>query len=150
MNKDDRIVLKIDAMPVSTNRIWLKTRNGRVYLNPAYKAFKEIVALSIRGLRIPDDWAFCCVDITVFPLRRNGDVDNYIKSTLDALTSSGFWKDDKVVAEVRCRFGAISEHGATLVIVERREKKFFSLFTDSILRSIYSIKTAILNNDRRT
>lgn len=120
----DKIVLNIDAMPVSTNRIWLKTRNGRVYLNPVYKEFKEIVALSIRGLRIPDDWPFCCVDITVFPLRRNGDADNYIKSTLDALTAAGFWKDDKVVAEVRCRFGAPSERGAELIVVERRASKF--------------------------
>ena len=127
MLQDPNVIkIFIDAMPISANRLWLHDRLGRTYLNPKYRDFKNLVLFSLRGKRLPDAWPFCFVKITVHPRRRSGDADNYNKGILDALTFAGFWKDDKVVAEVRSRFGAPDKEkrGCVLVEVERRISKF--------------------------
>lgn len=75
---------------------------------------------------MPSSWRYCAVSVTVHPRRRSGDVDNRIKSVLDALTYSGFWEDDKVVAEVTARFGRPDKEGCTLIEITERKEKFES------------------------
>ncbi len=122
---DDPIVINIDMMPISTNRIWLQNyRTKRTYLNPAYKLFRQYAAIRIGRMRMPDDWPFCFVRIIVHPKRRIGDADNYSKGVLDSLTHAGFWKDDKVVAKVESGFGSPCSSSWVQIIIERRETKF--------------------------
>lgn len=125
MNESNRIVFKIDMMPISVNKIWLQNyRTKRTYLNPRYKEFRQYLALKIRGARFPEDWPFCFVRIRVHPKRRIGDADNYNKGILDSLTYAGFWKDDKIVANIDSGFGAPNREPWVEIIIERRETKF--------------------------
>lgn len=114
-------------MPVSANRIWLQNyRTNRTYLNPKYREFCKIVYYKVLAdrLRLPKDWKYCYVELTLHPKRRVGDADNYNKPTLDALTKAGFWDDDKRVADVRAKFGSVDKAGRVDVLIERRETKF--------------------------
>lgn len=123
----ERIELFIDMAPPSANRIWLQNyKTGKTYLSPVYRQFCALVGLIVRqkNLRMPNDWPYCAVKITVHPKTRRGDVDNRIKPTLDALTKAGFWKDDKCVAETTARFGKPDKKGCVLITVEKREEKF--------------------------
>lgn len=126
MVQSEKITLFIDMMPPSANRIWLQNyKTGKTYLNPKYRDFKKFVALTLAGKKLPSSWPYCYVKIVVHPRRRAGDADNYTKPTLDALTAAGFWVDDKVVADVRARFGSPDKKGGCLLItIERREKKY--------------------------
>lgn len=123
--KAEPIKIFIDMMPVSANKLWLHDRFGRTYLNPRYRDFKNYVLLTLRGKKFPSSWPYCYVKIVVHPRRRIGDPDNYNKGILDSLTFAGFWKDDKVVADVRAKFGAPDKKGGcVLITLERREAKF--------------------------
>lgn len=125
-NKDDETIeIFIDALPPTANSIWRQNhRTGQTYLNPQYKNFREITALTVGRGRMPQDWKYCSVSITIFPRRRIGDADNRIKATLDALTYARFWPDDKVVAEVIARFGKVDKNGAVSIVVTKRDRKF--------------------------
>ena len=115
----------MNAVPPSANRIWLQNRRlGRVYLSPQYRTFKSLVKIQCAQTRIPQDWRYCAVSITVHPRSRRGDVDNRIKAVLDALTDAGFWMDDKVVAEVTARFGRPDKDGCTLIEITERSEKY--------------------------
>ena len=123
----DRITFSIPAMPVSANRIWLQNYKTRhTYLNPKYREFCQIVYYTVitERLKMPDDWKYCYVFITLHPKRRIGDADNYNKPISDALTKAGFWRDDKCVADIRAKFGSIDKAGRVDVLIERRETKF--------------------------
>lgn len=125
MKDDDKIVINIDMKPVSTNRIWLQNyQTKRTYLNPEYRAFRQYTAIKVGRMRIPEKWPFCAVKIIVHPKRRIGDADNYTKGILDSLTHAGFWKDDKVVANVESGFGAPCSDPWVQIVIERRETKF--------------------------
>lgn len=121
----ERIVFKIDCMPISTNQIWRTNyRTKRRYLNPKYKVFRQIAALRVGGTRMPSDWPYAFVRLIVHPKRRIGDADNYSKCCLDSLTYAGFWVDDKVVSDCRSGFGAPDKNGSVEIILERSETKF--------------------------
>ena len=121
----NKIIFKFDAAPISTNRIWLQNYKTRhTYLNPDYKVFRQLVALTLRGTRMPNDWKFVDVKIVVHPKRRTGDPDNFIKAVLDSLTKAGFWEDDRVVASVSSSFGKPDKQGWTLVELTPTDSKF--------------------------
>lgn len=127
--KNKPIIIVVDMAPPTVNHMWLKrggtggrflSKEARVYISTV------IATLAIQRQRMPQDWPFCAVDIVVEPIRRQGDVDNRIKAVLDAFTKAGFWEDDKVVAEVSCKFGKVCKpHGRTIVTISPREKKFY-------------------------
>ena len=73
-------------------------------MSKQYQTFlKEVALLNIR----PVDWDSCGVKLTLFPPDyRRIDIDNRVKTTLDALTRVGFWKDDSIVSELHVVRGA--------------------------------------------
>lgn len=119
--------------PPTVNHIWLQRcsslkrgATGGRFLSKEARVYCQFAALAIQRQRMPQDWPFCAVDIVVEPIRRQGDVDNRIKAVLDAFTKAGFWEDDKIVAEVSCKFGKVCKpHGRTIVTISPREKKFY-------------------------
>lgn len=62
------------------------------------------------------------VTITLFaPDRRRRDVDNYAKSTLDALVNAGVLVDDSQVKDLRLKWGEVTKGGKALVEIKPME-----------------------------
>lgn len=83
--------------PPSTNHIWRHVR-GRTFLSAAGRRFRERVTGILRcaGVR-PMTGKLCC-SVTVFPPdRRRRDLDNLLKSLLDALQHGGAFPDDSQI-----------------------------------------------------
>ena len=98
-------------VPVTTNKLWKpvvrQTKNGRVYpdltVSPEYKAWKqEADGMLLCQPRPKKPLAGVLhVAIRVSPEQR--DLDNYLKSTLDALQSAGIIEDDMQIADLSIR-----------------------------------------------
>ena len=99
--KADRIRIHVDTVPPSANHVW-RVGAGRMYLTPEARRFFRAVAAAAWNVYKPDSWDAVDVSIYVRPKRRAGDVDNWIKPTLDAITRAGVWNDDRCVASVYC------------------------------------------------
>ena len=118
------IVLSIDSVPPTANCIWRKC-GKRIMLSETAKTFNRLVAAQIiNAPLLPKEWEWYNVEIVVSPRTRNGDVDNRIKATLDALTKAHFWDDDKKVSQVSCRFVAPSVKGKTWIRISEGRSKF--------------------------
>lgn len=83
--------------PPSTNNIWRYDR-GVVHLSPAARAFRKAVAGEILAKKalparmLASDLA---VTLRLFPPNNHRrDIDNPLKSVLDAMTAAGLWWDD--------------------------------------------------------
>lgn len=124
-NKDHESVwFFVPYPPPSCNTIW-RNAGGKVYKTPVVLAFRKNLAYAAFGKRVPTEWPACHVKLWVRPKRNVGDVDNFIKSTLDAITAAGVWKDDRIVASVSCQL-LEPEAGASCVVVNitRAESRY--------------------------
>lgn len=117
------IVVEIPATPPSANRIW-RGGKGRTFLSREAVAFYNLARAALAGRRAPADWKFYDVEIVIVPTRRSGDVDNRIKPALDALTTAGFWDDDKRVARVSACFALPTRDGGTIVTIRPAVSKY--------------------------
>lgn len=129
MTSPSRLVFHFDSAPPTVNHCWGRTRSGRTYLTAEYKAFKELVKSAVKGAHIPESWKYCAVTIAVRPKsRRRQDVDNRIKTVLDALTAAGVWTDDDKVARVTVEFREPDRrkfpNGGALVTITKEEVKY--------------------------
>lgn len=126
---NDFVLLCFPMAAPSANREWRNYR-GRTVLDKAVKQFNDVVALTLRGQRVPPDWPFYRVEIVVEPKRRSGDTDNRPKPVLDALTKCGYWPDDKNVAFSSSQFGSVHKpNGRTFVRISPMPAKFDSNLT---------------------
>lgn len=87
--------------PPSVNRIWRRSKFS-TYLSEVGKIFyakvRPIIFCATNGKKI--FCADCRVAVTVSvypPDKRKRDLDNVLKTTLDALTRCGVWDDDSQV-----------------------------------------------------
>lgn len=117
------LTLRFSDAPPTANLMW-RQAGARTFVSKAAADWYKLVALELAGAKAPEDWRYYKVEIVVEPKRRQGDVDNRIKPVLDALTKAGFWKDDKDVAFVSCRFGRVNKEGRTTVVVSEMFEKF--------------------------
>lgn len=106
--------------PPSANNIW-RNAGRQTYLSPLYKRF--IAEVFARVPRQVSDWkAFAGpVRVTITwhpPTRREYDIDNKLKPTLDALTRLGVWLDDAQVIELRVTKGPIVKGGQATIEIE--------------------------------
>jgi crossover junction endodeoxyribonuclease RusA len=85
--------------PPTANHMWKVTRQGHVYLTDEGKQFKIKVAEVLAKQKVKKIDGEVAVTIKVFRPRRQGDLDNRIKPTLDALKNIAF-EDDKHVVEL--------------------------------------------------
>lgn len=89
--------------PAKSNRY--RVARGRLYRDNSVVAFEEQLILATRRAIQEQGWA--CLEEPAalriflwFPDRRRRDLDNALKSILDALTKGGAYHDDSQVAEL--------------------------------------------------
>lgn len=104
--------------PPSVNNYYVKTQRG-VFISSKGKKFREQVAEAILqqvpGVHIEDP---VLVEIVLFPPdNRRRDIDNYLKSMMDAITQTGFWTDDCLVDQLFVYRGEVSSKNGHVVIL---------------------------------
>jgi len=84
--------------PPSVNHYWRYAR-GRFYISPAGHRYRKAVAAALFGCeKLSGPVA---LEIEVYPPdRRRRDLDNILKSVLDALEHAGAFDDDAQVASI--------------------------------------------------
>ena len=119
MSKDAiKLRLDIAAIPCPRPRIF----NNRASYPKSYSDFKNECAALIReqletvseetGVKFPiENYVECKIQVLLTKPKTGkleyprGDVDNYGKSVLDAMTQSGIWQDDSLVAKLTLEKG---------------------------------------------
>ena len=105
--------------PPSMNTYWRNFR-GRTIISPQGRAFKAAVADYVVEYRVPKlgDQKLR-ISMVLFPRdKRKIDIDNRIKSVLDALQNAGVFDDDFQVDELSIVRGKAIKGGAIRVIIE--------------------------------
>lgn len=102
------LILDLAPMPCPRPRIAVRGKFAHAYYPAAYKTWKEAAAEEIRKALPPAHVPFdtAVVISCVFNVGRpkstkleapKPDIDNYLKSLLDAMTAAEVWTDDKHV-----------------------------------------------------
>ena len=130
------VVLRLPWSP-SANEIW-RNFNGshRPYLAPKYRAFiKNVYKFYIeQGAPKFDDQSYLQVTLRLFPPhKRNYDIDNRIKPTLDSLTKCGLWKDDRFVRRLAVYACSPVKEGAVIVEIEELDESKDLEHADTLL-----------------
>ncbi len=95
MGKELRATL---VYPISTNKVWRKA-GKHIYLNPKVKDYRtEVWAALLNKPRFND--ARLKLEINMWPPRINCDIDNILKTLLDALMHARVFNDDKQIDEL--------------------------------------------------
>lgn len=102
----------VPGKPVSENRMRRQARAGHLYLTPEARQWESDVHLTVREhintahydepVAQPQTWAKPLRVRLTFTLARAGDVDNYVKCTLDGL-KHGLGVDDRHFGTVEAR-----------------------------------------------
>lgn len=90
----------------------------RRYIKPAGMAFRQEVAFKVRLERLPKLTGRLWVSMRVCPRdKRQQDIDNRVKATLDALMHAGLFEDDSQVDELEVKRGPIVSGGRLEVMI---------------------------------
>ena len=97
--------------PISTNALWRpvvkQTKTGRVYpdlvLSPKYEAWREEAGRMLMAQPRPKDPLEGAIHVAVRVSPRRRDLDNYLKSVMDALEDARIVQNDMLVADLSIR-----------------------------------------------
>jgi crossover junction endodeoxyribonuclease RusA len=107
--------------PPSVNHYWRHTNNGRHYISEEGRRYRERVSGAVLWQlkqTIHDDRLR--VTITAHPPdHRQRDLDNLLKSLLDALQHGGLYVNDSQIDDLRIVRGEVRKPGCVEVAVER-------------------------------
>lgn len=116
------IILEL-PIPPSVNNYWGFHGHQR-FLTPKAKEFKQEVWLEAKKKFAPCLAQRLKVGIRFhFGNKIRRDIDNYIKSLLDALTQARVWEDDSLIDELHVYRGDIIKGGKTEVWIEVLDKE---------------------------
>ena len=106
--------------PPTVNHYYTHTKNG-VYVSKKGKEYRGIVETYIyeqiyRKLELQENLMVYCVLYP--PDKRKRDLDNYMKSLLDALTNAGLWQDDSLIDQLFVFRGTIMKHGKIVMYIK--------------------------------
>jgi len=82
-------------IPPSANRYW-RSVNGRMIISREAKAFKAEVGLMLNTMGLHPACGAVCVTLNVYRAQKRGDLDNYVKCTLDSLSGYAYEDDDQI------------------------------------------------------
>jgi crossover junction endodeoxyribonuclease RusA len=105
--------------PPSINHYWKHRAIGRrasVYLSSEAIAYREAVKNTLQAAKPLQTRLSVSVQLHA-PNRRKYDIDNRVKSLLDALTHSGYWQDDELIDQLHIERGNIINGGLCVVEV---------------------------------
>jgi crossover junction endodeoxyribonuclease RusA len=109
--------------PPSTNHYW-RNVGGRVLISAAGRAYRQEIARiaaagRTRGLvqRIPLVDRLSVTIVASPPDRRRRDLDNLLKSLLDALSHASVWLDDSQVDDLRVIRAAPAKPGRVEITI---------------------------------
>lgn len=88
-------------LPSSANRYW-RVYRGRAVTSAEARAYKATQGYEAKrqGVTEPLEGEVA-VELNVYPASRRGDLDNFVKVTLDA-ANGVLWGDDRQVRELHC------------------------------------------------
>lgn len=90
----------------------------RRFIKPAGVAFRQEVALAVRLQRLPKLEGRLWVSMRVCPRdKRQQDIDNRVKATLDAMMHAGLFDDDSQVDHLEVKRGPITAGGRLEVLI---------------------------------
>lgn len=104
--------------PPSVNKYWGTRMNGRKFLLPRGRKFKDDVSLLLLSNGFTDIRWFVQVklDLTAYePDRRRRDIDNLLKAILDSL-SKYIYEDDSQVRELTIRRGGVDKENPRIAV----------------------------------
>ena len=87
--------------PPTVNNYYVKTNRG-IYISQKGRKYRHLVAEAINGqmpgVHITEPML---LEVILYPpdLRKR-DLDNYMKSLLDAITQAGLWEDDSLINQL--------------------------------------------------
>lgn len=103
--------------PPSLNHAWLVNGKRRFRTKEYLKFEKEVKAI-VDGRKLRQ--GYYSVTICLFPdSRRRYDADNRVKTILDAITFSGMWEDDSLVAKILVMKGRPTVESQAFLLIER-------------------------------
>lgn len=103
----------------SANEIWRnRAGSNRPHLSSDYRRFLNEVAIYYKTQGSPRIHPKQLVEVTIRlfpPTNRSYDVDNRVKPTLDSLTKTGLWLDDRYVRRIEVIEGEAVKNGAVAI-----------------------------------
>lgn len=128
MNKDVELALIELPWPPSANRYW-RYWNKKVTVSDEAKKYKKCVKQLYYTWPVKHIEGRLGIDIIAFPPdKRQRDLDNLLKITLDSLESTGLYDNDSQIDKIIIERGEVIKGGCLQICVSEISQNTFNKF----------------------